>query len=185
MNRLTRRYRVLNKNYEFLEELEKETKEIQIDAIKEFNVFFAKWRSENDDIWNALPTKHQKEIQPPKLEFTSREADEELNSLYKEVAKQTHPDLNENRDEMFIEAKEALEQNNWAKMCNLAELLGIDTPNPTYAMVQRLEHSVKTLERTINEIRLTVIWVWFHEKNVHKRNVIFTDFINHLNQQAK
>ena len=60
MNRLTRRYRVLNKNYEFLEELEKETKEIQIDAIKEFNVFFAKWRSENDDIWNALPTKHQK-----------------------------------------------------------------------------------------------------------------------------
>ena len=47
-------------------------------------------------------------------------------------------------------------------------------------MVQRLEHSVKTLERTINEIRLTVIWVWFHEKNVHKRNVIFTDFINHL-----
>ena len=143
------------------------------------------WRPENDDIWNALPTKHQKEIQPPKLEFTSRETDEELNSLYKEVAKQTHPDLNENRDEMFIEAKEALEQNNWAKMCNLAELLGIDTPNPTYAMVQRLEHSVKTLERTINEIRLTVIWVWFHEKNVHKRNVIFTDFINHLNQQAK
>jgi len=184
MDSLTRRYRVLSRHYDFLEELEKETKEIQIDAVKHFNVFFQEWREGNPQVWDSLPRQAQLKVEPPQLEPKENQEDEQLTSLYKEVAKKTHPDLNNNMDEVFMNAKDALDENDWAKMMKIAEDIGIEVPNPTFGMVQKLERSIKHLEGAINDIRETVIWVWFHEKNLHKRNVIFTHFVNHLAQNG-
>ena len=185
MDSLGRRFRVLSKHYDFLVELEAETKEIQRNAIISFNEAFQSWKEAYPHLWNELPVQAQQNIEPPELEsiLEPKLVDDQLVALYKDIAKKTHPDVNLDKEELFLDAQEALDYNDWSKMLKVANELDLKTPEVTFGMLGKLETSVKKIESEINGIRATVIWVWFHEKRASIKNQIFGNFILHLKGQ--
>ena len=186
VSKVSRRYRVLTKHFDFLQELDAETKEIHREALIQFNKAFQAWRIKHPQLWERLPPVNQQIPIPPPVnnneEFINPHLKKEINDLFKEIAKKTHPDVSGDENEDFIEAKTALDENDFSKMLNVANALNIETPEPTFGMIQKLEKEVRVLEKSIDDVRETVIWVWHHERNPNVKNQLFTQFLQHLKQ---
>jgi hypothetical protein len=98
------------------------------------------------------------------------EPDSELKSLYREIAKETHPDKLLESDEravkektkLFQEAYDAVDSKDWFKLREIASDLGIDSPEPSEKQIKLLEISIKEVGAKIKSAHKTVAWNWFH-----------------------
>ena len=100
---------------------------------------------------------------------------EKVNKVFKKIATKTHPDklLNESDDsdrlvELYKEAQQSVEKNDWSKVSQIAEQLDIDITDVEEDDSQYLEESIKSMEKKIKEIKQTFAWTWKHSDNKSK-----------------
>ena len=97
---------------------------------------------------------------PEKKEVTDSEADE-VKSLYREIAKVTHPDLkDEELTEMFISATEAKETNKIEDLIEISFDLDIDLSEISIDFLEKIEKELCEKEKTIQEKRKDIALQW-------------------------
>ena len=139
-----------------------ETEWIFQDCLKEFDVEFRKYFKE--------PTKKKKNDVTNSPEYDIPATD--VNSVFKKIAKETHPDklINQNisdeeydaKVDMYKEAQLSVKNRDWSKVVEIAKELGIDISDIKNDDSEYLEESVKRLTEKIKQLKLTYAWKWSH-----------------------
>ena len=140
-----------------------ETEWIFQDCLKEFDVEFRKYFKD--------PTKKKKKdivAEPPEYDIPATD----VNSVFKKIAKETHPDklINQNisdeeydaKVDMYKEAQLSVKNRDWSKVVEIAKELGIDISDIKNDDSEYLEESVKRLTQKIKQLKLTYAWKWKH-----------------------
>ena len=148
-----------------------ETQWIFRDCLKKFDVEFRKYFKE--------PTKKKKNDITESLEYDIPATD--VNSVFKKIAKETHPDklINQNisdeeydaKVDMYKEAQLSVKNRDWSKVVEIAKELGIDISDIKNDDSEYLEESVKRLTEKIKQLKLTYAWKWGHTQNQEKEIV--------------
>ena len=138
-----------------------ETEWIFQDCLKEFDVEFRKYFK--------TPTEKKKGdvlSEPP--EYDIPEVD--VNTVFKRIAKQTHPDKLINKGisdeeydakvDMYKEAQRSVENRDWSKVVEIAKELGIDISDIKNDDSDYLNESVKRLAEKIKQLKTTYAWKW-------------------------
>ena len=153
-----------------------ETEWIFQDCLKEFDVEFRKYFKE--------PTKKRKNDVTESPEYDIPATD--VNSVFKKIAKHTHPDklINQNitdeeydaKVDMYKEAQRSVKNRDWSKVVEIAKELGIDISDIKNDDSEYLEESVKRLTDKIKQLKLTYAWKWSHtpvqEKEIVKGMIL-------------
>ena len=140
-----------------------ETEWIFQDCLKEFDVEFRKYFKD--------PTKKKKKdivAEPPEYDIPATD----VNSVFKKIAKETHPDklINQNisdeeydaKVDMYKEAQQSVKNRDWSKVVEIAKELGIDISDIKNDDSEYLKESVKRLTQKIKQLKLTYAWKWKH-----------------------
>jgi len=143
-----------------------ETQWIFQNCLREFDVEFRKYFKE--------PTKQQKGenvINSPEYDIPI----EDVNSVFKKIAKHTHPDklINKNisdeeydaKVDMYKEAQRSVKNRDWSKVVEIAKELGIDIFDIKNDDSEYLNESVKRLTEKIKQLKMTYAWKWSHTKD--------------------
>ena len=100
---------------------------------------------------------------------------EKVNKVFKKIATKTHPDklINENDDsdrlvELYKEAQQSVERNDWSRVTQIADELDIDITDVEEDDSQYLEESIKSMEKKIKDIKKTFAWMWNHSEEAEK-----------------
>ena len=143
-----------------------ETQWIFQDCLKDFDIEFRKYFKE--------PNKKQKgEVNSNSPTYDIPATD--VNSVFKKIAKHTHPDKlgNQNLSEqeydakvdMYKEAQQSVKNRDWSKVVEIARELGIDISDITGDDSDYLKESVEKLQQKIKELKMTYAWKWSHTKD--------------------
>ena len=148
-----------------------ETEWIFQDCLKEFDVEFRKYFKN--------PTEKKKNDVTESLEYDIPATD--VNSVFKKIAKETHPDklINQNisdeeydaKVDMYKEAQQSVKNRDWSKVVEIAKELGIDISDIKNDDSEYLEESVKRLTQKIKQLKLTYAWKWGHTHDQEKEIV--------------
>lgn len=93
----------------------------------------------------------------------------DLKNLYKKIATKTHPDklisepeelIKSRKKKLFLDARSALEKQNFFKMSQIANELGIELPPPNDQQLMWMRTEKKKIEKTIDGIKQTFEWVY-------------------------
>lgn len=109
---------------------------------------------------------------PEAKEVTDSEADE-VKSLYREIAKVTHPDLkDEELTEMFISATEAKETNKIEDLIEISFDLDIDLSEISIDFLEKIEKELCEKEKTIQEKRKDIALQWSKASKTQQNDLI-------------
>jgi len=100
--------------------------------------------------------------------------DNELKSLFREIAKKTHSDLtgSENSRPILEDAVKAKKENKSSDLLSIAHSLSIDTSSLTYKSIEAIESSISELEKEIYNITNSYPWTWYHASEIRKIKII-------------
>jgi len=137
-----------------------------------------------DEDGNASDEELEKEIK--ELEKSSRHP--EVRQLFKQIATKTHPDKFSNakngekalNKQVFLQAKAAAEENNYFKLQQIAQRLGLDLPKIDAKGLKLMEKEAKRLKVRINRMQKTVAWVWFDQEGHDRRNDVMQRYVTSL-----
>ena len=120
----------------------------------------------NKNIINVY--KKEKSVQVPKLKKQSK-------TLFKKVAKLTHPDLNkeQSKHEKFRDAKKAIEDDDWFSIYEISTELGIDISDVAQEHIDWLEQETKKIQTMIDAIKTTFGWI-YSKQGVNKQQLLTT-----------
>ena len=138
-----------------------ETEWIFQDCLKEFDVEFRKYFKD--------PTEKKKgdvTSKPPEYDIPEND----VNMVFKKIAKETHPDKLINKDisdeeydakiDMYKEAQRSVKNRVWSKVVEIAKELGIDISDIKNDDSEYLKESVKRLTEKIKQLKTTYAWKW-------------------------
>ena len=138
-----------------------ETEWVFQDCLKEFDVEFRKYFKN--------PTEKKKNdisAEAPKYDIPAND----VNMVFKKIAKETHPDKLINKDisdeeydakvEMYKEAQLSVKNRDWSKVVEIAKELGIDISDIKNDDSEYLSESVKRLTEKIKQLKTTYAWKW-------------------------
>ena len=138
-----------------------ETEWIFQDCLKEFDVEFRKYFKD--------PTEKKKGDVPSKPPEYDR-PENDVNMVFKKIAKETHPDKLINKDisdeeydakvDMYKEAQRSVKNRDWSKVVEIAKELGIDISDIKNDDSEYLNESVKRLTEKIKQLKTTYAWKW-------------------------
>ena len=149
-----------------------ETEWVFQDCLKEFDVEFRKYFKDPTE-------KKKKDItsEPPEYDIPATD----VNSVFKKIAKHTHPDklINQNisdeeydaKVDMYKEAQLSVKNRDWSKVVEIAKELGIDISDIKSDDSEYLKESVKRLTEKIKQLKLTYAWKWGHTQDQEKEIV--------------
>jgi hypothetical protein len=100
---------------------------------------------------------------------TQEKREGNTHSLFKEVAKHTHPDKHAMRDEqtrlekaiVFKRAKNLAEKGDWLGLYKIAQELGIEVEPPGEEERQKIEKTIEGMHRKVQEMLKTSAWKWY------------------------
>ena len=103
---------------------------------------------------------------------------EDVNSVFKKIAKHTHPDKLGNQDlsdeeydakvDMYKEAQRSVKNRDWSKVVEIAKELGIDISDIKNDDSEYLKESVKRLTNKIKQLKMTYAWKWSHSEGTNR-----------------
>ena len=149
-----------------------ETEWVFQDCLKEFDVEFRKYFKN--------PTEKKKgDVSADSPEYDIPAND--VNMVFKKIAKETHPDKLINKDisdeeydakvDMYKEAQRSVKKRDWSKVVEIAKELGIDISDIKNDDSEYLKESVKRLTEKIKQLKLTYAWKWKHTPDQEKEIV--------------
>ena len=110
------------------------------------------------------------------------DAERDLKTLYKKIATHTHPDkikeseLEEARNrkkQLFMDAKQAVDEKNFYRLCQIAEELGVDLPPPTRQQLLWMRKEKKKIEKIIAGVKQTFEWVSGEDDQLDSKKELF------------
>ena len=112
------------------------------------------------------------------------DSDKDLKTLYKKVATKTHPDkilqdeqeAREKKQRLFIEAKEAYDNQDFFRLSQIAEELGVEPPPPSKQQLMWMREEKKKIEKIIEGIAKTYEWVCGEENPILPRDVMYQKY---------
>ena len=138
-----------------------ETQWIFQDCLKEFDVEFRDYFKDPEK-----KTKKDVTVDPPEFDIPK----EDVNTVFKKIAKETHPDKLINKDisdeeydakvDMYKEAQRSVKNRDWSRVVEIAKELGIDISNIKNDDSDYLNESVKRLMEKIKQLKSTYAWKW-------------------------
>lgn len=106
------------------------------------------------------------------------EKNPKVKSLYRIIAKATHPDKknDQNLTEIYLEAKKAYEENNLLPIISICDKLKIpfDVDEKEFDNIQK---EINNLKLKTNFLETTYTWKWYSETDIIVRTQIILDFI--------
>ena len=120
------------------------------------------------------------EIKPKSGEPQSaiRTEDPGMHALFKQIAKETHPDKYATASEeiqfkkslLFKEAKKMCENGDWIGLQKIAEDLSLSAPPLTEEQLEHVRLSIKKMDTKIHQIRTASAWKWYELSEEDKNN---------------
>lgn len=167
-----------------LEDLSEESKEhkkkLSSDFKKEFE--FLEWKRQQE-VDKELEETPEGEI-PFDLpdedgpSSSTPNAPEELKKLYRSIAQKTHPDKvkDEYLNDIFKQAAEAIEDENWMLLVELAGELRLDIEFLSDETLEIIEQSIQRNEQQIAGIKNSFSYIWSKQKDDKSRDIFKSMF---------
>ena len=113
------------------------------------------------------PKKEIKELKERK------DRDPELYKIYKKIAMKTHPDRTGSEDlvDTFNKATQAINENDWMVIMEIASELEIKTPKLTIELRQKIKNNIAETNQKIKKLQNTTAWVWANAADEHKEQI--------------
>lgn len=109
-------------------------------------------------------------VQDDLLEICKPIQDPETKRLFRKISLKIHPDKligledeseKEKKNELYLKAMRAAEENDIIILANIAISLGIDPPEISEQKLKEAENKISDIKKEINRIESTVVWKWF------------------------
>ena len=130
---------------------------------------------------------------PPEVEKQiTKTKDPNQRSLFKKIASVAHPDKiskasefeKKLKDGLFESARSAVEEDDYHEICEIAEKLGIELPDPTEENIKSLRTTRDKVSQKVNALRSSYPWKWFIQDDPKIKNQIINAFLKNANKQA-
>ncbi len=180
-------------HYSYLKLEKEEVDEICDKVEKEMRDFFEKEFPEEFKAFNEKNDKDQKEHTQKSLketEETSDATDEEevpskppknadIKKIYRKIAEKTHPDKigDDSQAEIFSEAAEAYQENNVAKLLDLASSLNIEFTELSEDTLKLLENNITSMNQYIINKKSTTAWSWHMTKTDEDKKMVIKNIL--------
>lgn len=109
---------------------------------------------------------------------TKIEKNPKVKSLYRTIAKATHPDKknDESLTEIYLEATKAYEENNLLPIISICDKLKIpfEIDENEFGTIKK---EIDTLKSKTNFLETTYTWKWYNETDILAKTQIILDFI--------
>ena len=172
---------LISMELEDLNEEDKENKEkLNVDFKKEFE--FLEWKrlqqaeeelegTPEDEVPFDLPDEDGPSSNAPN-------APDEIKKLYRSIAQLTHPDKikDEHLNDIFKQAAEAIEDENWMLLVELAGELRIDIEFLSDETCEIIEQSIQRNEQQIAGIKNSFSYIWSKQKDDKSRDIFKSMF---------
>jgi len=91
-----------------------------------------------------------------------KDRDPELYKIYKKIAMKTHPDKSkdDNSVDLFNQATDAINNNDWLALLSMAHKLKIKTPKFTKELRQKIQNDIVKTNKKIKKLQNTTAWIW-------------------------
>ena len=113
---------------------------------------------------------------------------EKVNQVFKKIATKTHPDKTRGSDdsdrleELYKEAQQSVERNDWSKVIKIAEQLDIDISDIEENDDVYFETTSKNLRKKIEDTQQTLAWLWCHTEGQQK-DLVKETILNTIKKQ--
>ena len=203
---IKKKYRLVSAKLDILKTDLKITKELFQDAKREFSEEFMT-HVVDDDNDPVVPPKKEEPESPGHVSKDRRKAkedisdeeiekhvkedrDDELKKIFKQIARKTHPDLlynksqfeRQRKEELFRDAKKAMEEDDYFELSRVANDLDISTPEPTEKHIRMLEATADRISKEIETIKNSVAWHWYNINDINDRIRYMNRYIDALKQ---
>ena len=131
-----------------------------------FNDEIAKHIETSDYVFSTeKASKNMVDVYDKKPAVSVPALEEQTKSIFKKVAKITHPDIDKknNHKNKFIDARQALEEKDWFSMYEISADLGMEIPDISDEHILYLEQEILITEEIIKGITTTFEWVYCNE----------------------
>lgn len=166
---------------EDLNEEDKENKEkLNVDFEKEFE--FLEWRrlQQAEEELEETPEGEAPFDLPDEdgPSSNSPNAPDEIKKLYRSIAQLTHPDKikDEHLNDIFKQAAEAIEEENWMVLVELAGELRIDIEFLSDETCEIIEQSIQRNEQQIAGIKNSFSYIWSKQRDDESRDIFKSMF---------
>ncbi len=117
---------------------------------------------------------------PDKKDISTELSSDEINDLFREVVKKTHPDLNKNlpeeelaeRLDMYSEVIEGKQHGDFRKILKVALELNIGIKSISPEFINQLKKEIQKMQKQIHHIRNDIMYQW-HKGNSEIKKSIF------------
>jgi len=134
----------------------------------------------------------EQRVEPePDIEVQKDVKDENLKQVFREIAKQIHPDKlgalpdfeKKYKETLFNKARMALQENDYYAIVEVAEEIGIEPPEPTQEQIEIMKKTNNRLEIEISKIEESLVWAWYHGDE-EKKKTLMEKYIGYLERQC-
>ena len=118
------------------------------------------------------------ETQDEEEDYITESKPTKLKSLYKEIAKSTHPDKSnqENLKEVYLDAQKAYESNDLLQILSICDRLKINYEISTDEF-DLIRSEIDTKKQRIKFLESTYTWKWYHESSNSQKNQIIMNYL--------
>ena len=112
---------------------------------------------------------HPFESAPDIKEKSNKLSNKEMNDVFREVVKQTHPDLNKNlpehelneRIDMYNEVTEGKQKGDFRKILKVALELNIDIKKISPQIIDHLRKEIQNMQQQMKQIKNDIMYKWY------------------------
>lgn len=161
------RHKALYLSMEY-EELVEEFEEVRHRFISKM-LEYCKNKKIEDPFESIAPEKKQKESI----------SDNDMNELFREIVKKTHPDLNKNlpeedmeeRVDLYNEAVKGKNRGNFRKILQVALELNVQIKTITPEFIQQLKSEIQNMNKSMNHIKQDIMYKWHKAPEQQKQQI--------------
>lgn len=118
--------------------------------------------------------------------------DEVFRSLYKTIARNTHPDRvrslpekeQKEKQDMFLRCREAMKEDDIITILEIADLLELDLPELSKKHIDLILLKNKKMQEELDFIKKTLLWVWYNSDDDQQKERLLNELLSRSDLSA-